>query len=144
MHRKIIPDLLAADGGERTIAATETAHGAAQRMAELTVSALAVTDTTGHLAGLVTETDLMRRAFAPGADALSVADVMGEKGDVLAPDDSAADAFALMRARGATCLAVADTDGHALGVLALSDLIDVLADLIDADTQAKQATLFGA
>jgi signal-transduction protein with cAMP-binding, CBS, and nucleotidyltransferase domain len=144
MHRKIIPGLIAAEAPVPAIGLAEPVRLAAERMATIGVSALAVLDDSDRLAGIVTESDLVRRVLAQGLDpaATAIEEVMTGDPDVLAPTDTALDAFTLMRARGVRHLPVAGADRVPLGVLALDDLTAALHAAVDAELAARQSDVF--
>ena len=145
MHRKIIPDLVAAESPVPAIGEAEPVRLAAERMEGNAVSALVVVDETGRLAGIITERDLVHRVLAPdlAMETLAVSDVMTADVDVLAPTDSLLDAFTLMKARGCRHLPIAGADNIPVGLLSLEDLLDALQSLIDADFRLKQTDVFG-
>ena len=143
MHRKIVPDLISEGAAPPVVAATASTRQAAALMCDMKASALVVANEDGSIVGLVSERDLVCRVLAADDEANTVADVMTTDIDVLAADDSAQDAFALMQARGYRHVAVATADGAPLAVLSLADLMAPLQDLIDSDAQAKQTEIFG-
>jgi len=136
------------------IAADETVADAADRMAELGVSALPVADAQRRLLGLLRDDDLIvseGRVHAPaflnilGATipwpgemrhleaelkkvaGATVGDLMDPSPAVVAPDSSLEDAATLMHERGVNHLPVVAADGTIVGVLARSDIVKFIA-----------------
>lgn len=145
MHRAILPGVIPDGTPVAQIGLDAGLRAAAKAMAAFGSEALAVVDAGGGFVGIVTAGDLARRGLAAGGetDTLRVADVMTPSPDALAPDDSALDAFALMRGRGVGCLAVVD-GGKPVGVVTLGDLMTALAEALDAANAAAEAGVFGA
>lgn len=136
------------------IAADETVATAADRMAELGVSALPVVDAAGRLVGLLRDDDLIvseGRVHAPaflnilGATipwpgemrhleaelkkvaGATVRDLMDPRPAVVTPESSLEDAATAMHERGVNQLPVVDASGTIVGLLARSDIVKFIA-----------------
>ena len=142
MTPKIIPGVTEANASVCTLAATISVRDAARAMAENRQTAAVVMSYAGQLEGIVTESDIARRAVAPGLDVNTtpVADIMTANPDTLRADDTALDALALMRARAFRHLPVVDENGNVLAMVTApmlaetveSALLGVLADKADS------------
>ncbi len=85
---------------------------------------LGVTDSSGRLAGIVTDGDL-RRSMGPDLLSRNVADLMTRSPRTIGPDALAAEALHVMNARErpVTALFVVDPEGAPLGILHIHDLL---------------------
>jgi predicted transcriptional regulator len=122
---------------ERTLTLTD----AARLMRERHVGSLVVADETpaGRVpVGLLTDRDIVTAVVAPDVDvhALRVEDVMGPELRTVREADSVLDALALMRRAGVRRLVVTDARGVLQGVLALDDLVVLVAEQLGAIAQA--------
>ena len=99
---------------------------AARQMREQHVGALVVTDGDGTPLGIVTDRDMVLRAFADGAAPrdLHVADVMSHGTLSIDQDADLDEAMQAMSSHGVRRLAVTGDGGRLLGIVALDDLIE--------------------
>ncbi len=143
MLPRIVPDILS--GKETTfIAADASVREAARIMAELRIGALLV-GTREHLAGILSERDLVSRVLAPGRDpdATRVAEVMTPDPDTIAPDAFANEALDMMREGGYRHLPVID-NGRVVGIVSVRDLYAAIESRLEEDLQEREAFLFQA
>lgn len=111
-------------------------------MEQAGVGALAVLD-DGHLVGIVTDRDLVRRAMARGlAGDARVDGVMSSPVLTVDADADLHDTFAVFREHAVRRLAVV-RGGELVGVLTIDDLLmDVAADLSDLARPVTAEVLF--
>jgi len=107
----------------RTIQTEATLLEAARLMRELQVGALLVEE-NGHLVGVISETDLVRKAMAEGRDIgqEKVRTIMSSPIITIDIQRPASDASDLMSEKGIRHLAVTDT-GKIVGVISVRDLL---------------------
>jgi CBS domain-containing protein len=107
----------------RTIQTEATLLEAARLMRELQVGALLVEE-NGHLVGVVSETDLVRKAMAEGRDVgrEKVRTIMSSPIITIDIERPASDASDLMSEKGIRHLAVTDS-GKIVGVISVRDLL---------------------
>lgn len=91
--------------------------------------------------GIVTDRDIVVAAVAPGLDpeAITAGDVMAPSVAVVNDDDDAIDALARMREHGVRRLPVITRHGTLAGIIAMDDLIAVVADLLNGIVEATVA-----
>jgi len=113
-----------------TATADETAQAAAARMREHGVGALVLVDAGGRPTGLVTDRDLALRLVAEGRDPqrTTVGDMATTPLATVVADASIESALATMRARRVRRLPVVDGAGGLLGIFALDDVLELLAE----------------
>jgi CBS domain-containing protein len=120
-----------------TIGADEPAMAAERLMAERRVSGLPVVDREGRLAGVVSQTDLVR-AHAAGQSlatwpGLAVRHLMTAPAITIRVDESLVDAARRMEDRHVHRLVVVAADGQTpVGVVSTLDLVGILADCLEA------------
>lgn len=99
--------------------------------------------------GIVTDRDIVIETVAVGLDAatLTAGDVMATPLATVRDSDDILDALARMREHGVRRLPVLDDDGHLSGIVAVDNLLEALAEQLDAVVrvikaeQAREATL---
>ena len=119
-----------------TVQATETITGCARRMHVEHVGCLVVVENTDGIEfpiGMLSDRDIAIEVVAFGLDpkALTAGDVMSGKPAVVEEDDDLLDVLARMRERGARRLPVTRPDGALVGVIALDNLLEALAEQLD-------------
>ena len=117
---------------------------AARLMREQHVGCLVVADDmkVGRVpVGMLTDRDIVTAIVAKGLDPqrLRVEDVMSAEPAVAHADDSVLDVLAAMRRKGARRLPVVDAQGVLFGVLALYDVLEVVAEQLNAVVQAMSS-----
>jgi len=106
----------------------ETVKRAAERMRSHNVGTLLVVDDERRPLGIVTDRDLVVRILATGADpGTPVGEVMTAPVRAVREDLGIEDALRIMRERRARRLAVVDERGRLVGLLALDDVVGLLA-----------------
>lgn len=124
---------------------TETTVAAAARlMRDQHVGALVVIEDTKpreRAIGIVTDRDLVIEVLAMGLDprTITVGDIMSSDLATVKTTESALDAAALMRSRGVRRLPVLDPAGRVVGILALDDLVELIADQLGEMARAVRA-----
>lgn len=119
-----------------TVQATETITDCARRMHAEHVGCLVVVENTDGIQfpiGMLSDRDIVIEVVAFGLDpkALTAGDVMSGKPAVVEEDDDLFDVLARMRERGARRLPVTRPDGALVGVIALDNLLEALAEQLD-------------
>lgn len=110
---------------------------AARLMREYHVGDVVVVDESGGRSipvGIVTDRDIVVGVVATGLDpaALTVGDIMGGEPATAAEHDDVYETLQIMRARGVRRVPVVDAEGALAGILALDDVLEVLAEELDA------------
>ena len=134
-----------------TIAADIPASLALRKMIEHEIRRLPVVDDEDHLVGLVTDRDLRgvlepwsvphaARPYEPPAEDPLVRDVMRKSVAVLTPRDSVRDAARLMHDLKMSGLPVVE-GRRCVGVITVSDLLDVLVAALDARANEVNAEI---
>ncbi|MBE0619674.1 MAG: CBS domain-containing protein [Burkholderiales bacterium] len=88
--------------------------------------------------GIVTDRDLVVEVVAADVDyrTLTVGDIMSERPAALKEGAGVFEAIAQMRSGGVRRLVVVDANDHLLGIVAMDDLVPVLAEELSALAQA--------
>jgi CBS domain-containing protein len=118
-----------------TVQAGASLTQCAQVMRNEHVGSVVVVDArSGAPLGIVTDRDLVVESIAVKVDpaTLTAADVMATPLAVVREDDDLLDALAKMREYGARRLPVLDASGRLAGIVALDNLIEALAEQLDA------------
>jgi CBS domain-containing protein len=110
--------------------AGESAREAARRMAAESVGTLVVVDPAGRPVGILTDRDLMRHCVAEGRDPdLTKVETIMASPLVSGPEElPIEDALSRMAEAGVRRLVVVDRAGSLAGVLALDDVLELLAE----------------
>ena len=126
-----------------SIAPDGTMHDAAELMERTGVGALAVLD-GDHLAGVVTDRDLVRRGLARRLDPEARVDsLMTSPAVTIEADADLRTAYAIFRENAVRRLAVTER-GRFVGMLAIDDLlINLSADLADLVRPVTAETIYG-
>ncbi len=109
----------------------ETIIVAARRMRDRHVGALVVCDADRQPIGILTDRDIVVSAVAQSPDkldALLVRDVMSREIVTARSNEPAEEALRRMRERGVRRLPVVTADGRLEGVIALDDILDLMAE----------------
>ena len=107
----------------------ESAFQAAERMHQRTVGCLVVVDSRNVPIGILTDRDLMIRVIAAGRDAYttSVREVMTPAPRTISHNATVKAALAMMRSGNFRRLPVVNDLGHLMGLVALDDILMLLA-----------------
>ena len=91
--------------------------------------------------GMVTDRDITVMGVARDFDpqSLRVADIMSSDPVTVRPDDSVNEVLGEMRSRGTRRIPVTTDDGVLVGIVALDDSLDVMADEMRAFVQAIES-----
>ncbi len=110
--------------------AGETVQEAGQRMGNRSVGTLVVVDDRKIPVGIITDRDLAVRVVGKGLDpnSVRVIDVMTEHPKTAHEDTTIEDSLRLMRAKGVRRLPVVDASGALVGLLAMDDILALLAE----------------
>jgi CBS domain-containing protein len=110
--------------------ADETVEAAARRMAEHDVGTVVVVDAASRPLGLLTDRDVVTQVVATGRDARSttIGAVMSTPVVRVGEQTPIEDALARMAGAATRRLVVTDADERLVGVLALDDVLDLLAE----------------
>lgn len=116
---------------------TSSASDAAQLMREEHVGDLVVVDDKSGRrvpVGIVTDRDLVVEILARGVDpnAVTVGDVMGTDLVTARETDDIYDTMQRMRAKGVRRIPVVDAEGALVGIVAVDDFLDLLAEELTA------------
>jgi CBS domain-containing protein len=108
----------------------ETAQTAAARMHDRNVGTLLVLNAEKKPVGMLTDRDLAVRVVAAAADAtqVSVGDVMTACPKTVWEKTPIEEALSLMRAGAFRRVPVVDSNGVAVGILTLDDVLDLLCE----------------
>jgi CBS domain-containing protein len=129
-------------GSVVTISAGDSLAAAARRMRDMHVGNLVVVDDERRPIGILTDRDIVVTAVAQSAERmadLSVCDVMTRDVVTTTADDSIYGALNKMRGHGVRRLPIVDADGRLQGVVALDDLVAMLAE-----EMSRLADVFGS
>lgn len=113
---------------------------AARLMLEQHVGSLVVVEETDKgrvIVGILTDRDIVVAvvAYEFDAKAMTVADFMSSKLASCRTEDSVADVLSLMRHHGVRRLPVTDMHGTLIGIVALDDVLEILAEELQSAVQ---------
>jgi len=110
--------------------ADEPVLEAARRMRDHDVGTLAVLDAERRPIGVLTDRDVVLRVVAAGRDPATtpIGDVMSRPAVMVHEETPIEDALARMAGNATRRLLVVDDEGRLVGVLALDDVLDLLAE----------------
>jgi CBS domain-containing protein len=108
----------------------ETLRDAARRMSQHNVGTLVVVDAEFHPTGILTDRDITLRCVAPGKDPdkLHIAEAMTTPARSVFENTAIDDALGIMKRAGVRRLPVTDAQGVLVGLVALDDVLDLIAD----------------
>jgi CBS-domain-containing membrane protein len=127
-----------------TVTPSTTLVECAQIMRAQHVGSVVVIDDLGQRdnpRGIVTDRDIVIEAVAVGLDpaALTAGDVMAAPLATVRDSDDILDALARMREHGVRRLPVLDDAGHLSGIVAVDNLLEALAEQLDAVVRVLKA-----
>ncbi len=119
------------------VQAGKSALEAAQLMRQHHVGDVVVAEDRGGFrvpVGIVTDRDLVVEIVAPGLDpsVITVGDIMAPELVTVTEDIGVFEAIQYMRTKGVRRLPVVDSNGGLIGILALDDLLELLAEEMSA------------
>lgn len=111
----------------------ETVRDAARRMRSEEVGTLVVLDSDDRPEGILTDRDVVVRCVAEyeDPDAMPVSVAMTGPARTIPEEAPIEDALSLMAAGGTRRLVVTDDDDRLVGMLALDDVLDLLAEEVE-------------
>jgi CBS domain-containing protein len=117
-----------------TAAPDETVRAAAARMDQKGVGTLVVLDPARRLVGIVTDRDVAARCVGRGLDpdAALVSMVMSAPVSSVHPDTPIETALRMMAGARIRRCPVVDSEGALVGLLSLDDVLDLLAEEVEA------------
>jgi CBS domain-containing protein len=127
-------------GAVHTLRADSTLAQAALELEARKVGALVVTDSTGAIAGVFSERDLVREIARRGSAALqdTVATAMSRSVITATPDETIDDGLARMTDRRIRHLPVVQ-GGRLMGIVSIGDLVKLKIAKAEAEAAAMQA-----
>jgi CBS domain-containing protein len=137
----MIASILAAKGAAVVTTSQEVSlRVAAQLLTERRIGAVAVTDSAGQLAGILSERDIVRAVARDGAAAMDapVSSAMTAKVVTASPADRIDAALARMTDRRIRHLPVIQ-DGALVGFVSIGDLVKAQIDMALAEADAMRA-----
>lgn len=120
---------------------------AARLMSERQVGCLVVVDEPAPhrrtVVGMLTDRDIVTAVVARDADphSLSVAETMSRNPACAREEDALLDVLALMRRRGVRRLPVTGAQGELIGLVALDDVLEIVAEELQALSEAVGANI---
>lgn len=121
-----------------TIQDSATIVEAAAKMSSAKVSSLMITDARGQVSGIVTETDLVRKALATGNVAQPVGKIASTSLVKIDAGADVAEAAKLMGQRKIKKLLVTE-DGKISGIISQSDIIRITPSLYELIASGKSS-----
>jgi CBS domain-containing protein len=108
----------------------ENVRDAARRMAEHNVGTLVIVDMQFRPVGILTDRDIVLRCVAVGkhADELCIRDVMTVPVRTVSDATSIEEALKIMKRAGFRRLPVTDRKAVVIGIVALDDIVDLIAE----------------
>lgn len=141
MRQKIMPDLVH-NQALYFLQPEDSVAEAVALMTEQRIGAVMVVR-GGQLVGIFTERDVMTRVVHPGRDARStpLSEVMTERPQSIAPDETAGGALELMSRIGCRHLPVV-AEGEIVGMVSIRDLFGSVRAQLEQDLKQRDALLF--
>lgn len=126
-----------------TIRPDQTVAEAANLLSEKRIGALIVSDDGGHIDGILSERDIVRRLGAEGADALArpVGEVMTTGVQTCSGDDTAIGLLGRMTRGRFRHLPVTGPDGRMAGILSIGDIVKARLEEMERENQAMAEML---
>jgi CBS domain-containing protein len=136
-----IRDLLKIGGREvQTIGPNDNISEAVQKLAKFNRGSLPVVDEHGHLVGIITERDIVRKCFArfDSCDNVKIKEIMTKEVVVGTPEDDAEYAVMVMKDKRIRHLPVVENE-KVVGIVSMRDLLDI--QLENCKTEIKYSHL---
>lgn len=131
----LLRELLAAKGSAvEVVPPTAVLGEVVDRLAELRIGALVVTDANRRVVGIVSERDVVRLLGEQGTDALArkVADVMTSPVTTSSPEDDVVSLMSLMTEQRIRHVPVV-ADGELLGIVSIGDVVKTRVEQLERD-----------
>ncbi len=145
-----VSELLAKRGGELyAIGPEATVAELAEILNRRHIGALPVIDDRQRLLGIVSERDVLRKAYDQNRRAFDcqkkVADIMRprDRMPVATMNTRLREAFRLMNEARTRHLVVVDEDDHALACISVRDLVRCLLEMIESENRELQNFMYG-
>ena len=135
-----IRDLIKAGNREViTIGPNQTISDAVQKLSTHNRGSLPVVDEHGHLAGIITERDIVRKCFArfDSCDNIKVKEVMTREVVIGAPDDDAEYAVMVMNQKRIRHLPIVENE-KVVGMVSMRDLLDIQLENCKVEVRYSQ------
>jgi CBS domain-containing protein len=128
-----------------TVRPTDTVETVAKILGEKRIGAVVVTDLAGHLAGIVSERDVVRHIAAEGASVLKkqAADIMTKNVHTCREGDSEQDLMLLMTEKRIRHLPVVNA-GKLAGMISIGDVVKLRIESIEREAADMKAYIAGA
>lgn len=139
--------ILARKGNDvQTIGPRATIGEAVDRMVEVGISALVVTEDGATIAGIVSDRGIIRAMARRGTDILTdrVATVMTAEVITCTPDDSIESVMQTMTGRRIRHIPVVDDDGLLIGLVSIGDAVKHRLDEMAEETEAMREYIAGS
>ena len=135
-----IRELLKVGGREvQTIGPNQTISEAVQKLSKYNRGSLPVVDEHGHLAGIITERDIVRKCFsrADSCDAVKVKEIMTKDVVIGTPDDDAEYAVMVMKQKRIRHLPILE-ESIVVGMVSMRDLLDIQLENCKVEVRYSQ------
>ncbi len=135
-----IRELLKVGGREvQTIGPNQTISEAVQKLSKYNRGSLPVVDEHGHLAGIITERDIVRKCFAraDSCDAVKVKEIMTKDVVIGTPDDDAEYAVMVMKQKRIRHLPILE-ESKVVGMVSMRDLLDIQLENCKVEVRYSQ------
>jgi CBS domain-containing protein len=128
-----------------TVRPTDTVEAVAKLLGEKRIGAVVVTDLAGHIAGIVSERDVVRHVALEGAAVLpKLASTIMTKNVLTCQDgDSEQELMTLMTSKRIRHLPVV-SDGKLNGMISIGDVVKFRIEAIEREAEEMKAYIAGA
>ncbi len=128
-----------------TVRPTDTVDAVIKLLGEKRIGAVVVTDLAGHIAGIVSERDVVRHIASEGAAVLSklASAIMTKNVHTCQDGDSEQELMALMTTRRIRHLPVVK-DGRLNGMISIGDVVKFRIETIEREAEDMKAYIAGA
>ena len=128
-----------------TVRPSDTVEAVTKILGEKRIGAIVVTDVQGHIAGIVSERDVVRHIASEGPDVLKkpASAIMTSNVLTCQDGDSEQELMALMTAKRIRHLPVV-TDGKLNGMISIGDVVKFRIEEIEREAENMKAYIAGA
>ena len=128
-----------------TVSPKESVQSIVDSLAKHRIGAVVVVHAGGHIAGIVSERDVVRAMAGNGAAVMAktAADIMTAKVRTCAPGDSEADLMALMTAHRVRHLPVV-VDGKLAGMVSIGDVVKFRMEMMEMEAEQMKTYIASA